>query len=120
MNNFEYIITPLTMALSLTTAYGVLLHDTHLDKAFTSATTGVYTTHDDGTTTKVKLGGMPHTHSEGISLSQAVRDRTDSPRTTPRGGDRKHLWQKRVTRNTEFDGHRLDVGQVCLGRTYHL
>lgn len=104
------------MMFSLATACGVLLHDTHLDKAFSSAMSNLSTTSTDDGASKVKLGGMPHTHSEGISLSQAVRDRSDSPRTTPRNGDRKHLWHKRVAKGTEFDGHRLDIGKVCLSR----
>ena len=98
MNYIYNLLAPLTMLLSLSTACGVLLHDTNLDKAFVSA----------WTSSEVKQGSTPHTHVHGVTLGDTLREGQKHPRTKPRTTDRKHIHQKRVARGHHtFDGHRL-------------
>lgn len=117
MNLLQQIIAQLTMLVSLTTACGVLMHDTNLDKAFVSAFSVVdfhgATTDDGG---KTKIGSSPHTHPEHISLSSVMREGAARPRTNPRDDGRKHLLVKRRTHggNHELDGHRLCIAGICF------
>lgn len=116
MNQIQQFFTIITMLISLQTALGVLLHDTNVDKALLSSWTkslsGVHVDASDG-------GKMPennpHTHPEHAQLTRMLRDNAANPRTTPRNSDRKHLHQKRVSRNTEFDGHRICIAPgICF------
>jgi len=111
MNTMKYIyklFAPLTMLLSLSTACGVLLHDTNIDKAFMSAWATPDISNNTDEAGKTKLGSTPHTHAHGISLGDTIRDGQAHPCTAPRTGDRKHIHQKRVARgNHTFDGYRL-------------
>lgn len=114
MNTLQQIIAPLTMLLGLTTACGVLMHDTNLDKAFVSAFQKIdtYVASADETG-KTKPSSSPHTHAEGPSLSKVLKDGHSHPRNTPRHTDRKHLYQKRMSRDgQDFDGHRLMLGSA--------
>ena len=92
------LLTPISIALSLSTATGVLLHDTKLDKAVTLAP--ALSANLDSADRSVKLVGDPHTHTERGSLSQAVRDiKSQNPRIQPRTTeDKKHLMQKNAPR----------------------
>lgn len=103
---FTTLLTPLSIALSLSTATGVLLHDTKLDKAASLApalSAGL-----DAADRSIKLAGDPHTHAERGSLSQAVRDiKSQNPRVQPRTTeDKKHLMQKNTPRGYHsFDSY---------------
>ncbi|MFZ2835726.1 hypothetical protein D3C85_220780 [compost metagenome] len=103
---FTTLLTPLSIALSLSTATGVLLHDTKLDKAASLApalSAGL-----DAADRSIKLAGDPHTHAERGSLSQAVRDiKSQNPRVQPRTTeDKKHLMQKNAPRGYHsFDSY---------------
>ena len=115
MNYIFKLFAPLTVLLSLSTACGVLLHDTNIDKAFFAAwsrsETGT-TTDGNYDTSKTKPGSTPHTHSHGY-LADTIRDGQDHPRTTPRIGDRKHVRQKRNSRDNNIsDGHRLSLEKL--------
>lgn len=115
MNQFTQVLTPLTMLLSLSTACGVLLHDTNIDKAVLSAVDSRSIT-TDGDAGQTKPGSTPHTHSEGPSLSKVVKEGRTHPRSTPRAQDRKHTSQKRMlSGDTDIDGHRLIVHPAELG-----
>ncbi|PID33335.1 hypothetical protein CR969_01285 [Candidatus Saccharibacteria bacterium] len=94
MKLYQQIIAPLTVLISLTTACGVLLHDTNSDKALMSAITAK---HD------FKAGSDSHTHAERVSLSETIRESNANPRTTPRDNERKHSSNKQAAR--PFDGH---------------
>lgn len=100
------LLTPLSIALSLSTATGVLLHDTKLDKA--AALAPAMASNLDSANRTTKLIGDPHTHAERGSLSQAVRDiRAQNPRVQPRTTeDKKHLMQKNAPRGYHsFDNY---------------
>lgn len=110
MNYLYTLLTPLTMLVSLSTACGVLLHDTNIDKAFMSVWVTTNSSNTVEETGKTKPGSTPHTHVHGISLADTLREGQAHPRTTPRIADRKHIHQKRVARgNHTFDGYRLIV-----------
>ena len=98
------LLTPISIALSLSTATGVLLHDTKLDKAVSLAP--ALSANLDSADRSVKLIGDAHTHTERGSLAQAVRDmKTQNPRVQPRNTeDKKYLMQKNTPRGTHpFD-----------------
>ncbi len=100
------LLTPLSIALSLSTATGVLLHDTKLDKA--AALAPAMASSFDSANRTTKLIGDPHTHAERGSLSQAVRDlKAQNPRVQPRSTeDKKHLMQKNTPRGYHsFDSY---------------
>ena len=110
MNYMYKLLAPLTMLVSLSTACGVLLHDTNIDKAFMSAWAATNTAEETG---RMKPGSNPHTHVHGVSLADTLREGQSKPRTTPRNTDRKHIHQKRVARgNHTFDGYRLILENI--------
>lgn len=113
MNYIYNLLAPLTMLVSLSTACGVLLHDTNLDKAFMSVWTSASPMNASEEAGKVKPGSTPHTHAHSVSLSDMIHDSQAHPRNAPRSTDRKHLHQKRVARgNHTFDGHRLTLDRI--------
>lgn len=115
MNIIQNILTVLTIVVSLQTALGVLLHDTNIDKAIISSWKVVrYNAHGDVLEVEMPENN-PHTHPEHTQLSDVLKDNATRPRTTPRNSDRKHLHQKRVSRNTEFDGRRICIAPgICF------
>lgn len=92
---FPYIINPLPIALTLATSFGVLLHDTQLDRATTTALTlpaivAAYGAADIG----LKLSDG-HTHTERVSLGAS------QPRIQPRGhDDKKYMLNKKLHINS--------------------
>ena len=105
MINTQTLTHLFALALSLSTASGVLIHDTNVDKAVTKAVSQ----HAD---TSVTVGNMPHTHSERGSLHQAIRDLNASqPRTQPRSQeDRKYVQAKPSARGHHpFDNYTLPL-----------
>lgn len=116
MNQIQHFFTIITMLISLQTALGVLLHDTNIDKALLSSwakeSSGAYM--DMGDSGKMPEA-KPHTHPEHTQLTRTLRDNAAHPRATPRNSDRRHLHQKRVSRNTEFDGHCICIAPgICF------
>lgn len=93
MNITQTIITNFITLISLLTASGVLLHDTHLDKAFSSATK-VQVANDlsSDASSKARPGSNLHPHAEHL---QIVRDRIDNTKALPRERDRKRATPKR-------------------------
>lgn len=118
MNLSQQIIAPLLLFISLTTASGVLVHDTNLDKAFNSAVGAVdlYNTPTDDSAKISKLSPSLHTHPEHTSLKSILRDNQAHPRFAPRPDDRKYVKSKSPYggNSHEFDGYRLYVGGICL------
>lgn len=111
------LIQPFIMLMSVSTATGVLMHDTHLDKA---AVTAMYQQSSSASTSTVThheiapKSPVPelHAHAERGSLSQAVRDmKASNPRVQPRNHeDKKHLLQKRVAKGHHpFDSYNLPL-----------
>ncbi|MDO4712973.1 MAG: hypothetical protein Q4B05_03665 [Candidatus Saccharibacteria bacterium] len=112
MNQFTQLLTPLTMLLSLTTACGVFLHDTNVDKALVSAVSSAHAdsgpANETAEAARLRPGSTPHTHAEEPSLAKVVKEGRHNPRSTPRGNDRRHAHQKRTAHgNSDIDGHRL-------------
>lgn len=113
---FQIIISPLAVLISLSTSTGVLIHETKVDKltALTMAPVEVATKKvaENGL---ALLDGMPHTHSEGTSLTSASRElRTQSPSLTPRRDkDDKYRLQKKVSRGVHlFDSYHLPLDKL--------
>lgn len=110
---FAALIHPITIFVSLSTATGVLMHDTRLDKVATSAIAPFSATANyEGNTKVVNFASDLHTHSERTSLTQAVHDlKTQSPRIQPRSSeDKKHMLQKHVARGHHaFDSYNLPI-----------
>lgn len=110
---FPFLINPVTTILvSISTATGVFVHDTHLDKAAATALTMPAVMVYEANTKQLNLAPDLHTHSERGSLSQTVHDlKTQNPRIQPRTQeDKKHLLQNRVARGHHaFDNYNLPI-----------
>lgn len=110
---FNLILNPMMIALSLSTATGVFVHDMKLDKAATVAF--ALPTAFAAFDTAAKLAHLApdlHAHSERGSLTQAIHDlKSSNPRVQPRAhDDRKHLMQKHVSRGTHpYDAYYVPV-----------
>lgn len=91
------LLSPLPFLITLSTAFGVVIHDTQLDMAAKTALTIPYAVVDfAGSEMSMKFND-PHTHSENSSVTQNLRDmKADQPRTQTRGGDdKKYVVQKK-------------------------
>lgn len=110
---FNLILNPMLIALSLSTATGVFVHDMKLDKATVVALAlpSVVASYD-AAAKLAQLAPDLHAHSERGSLSQAIHDlKASNPRVQPRtNDDKKHLMQKHVSRGT----HPYDAYYVPL------
>lgn len=92
---FKLFATPLPIIIALTTGFGVLIHDTQIDKATATAIAlpallATYGAAD----ISLKLND-PHTHSERVSVAGA------HPRVQPRSGDdKKYISLKKFGANS--------------------
>ena len=110
---FSNFIHPLVILISLSTASGVFVHDTHIDKAAETALAlpAIMASYDNS----AKLAGLSaeaHTHVERSSLSQTVHAfNAHTPGLQPRATeDKKHLMQKHVGRGQHtFDSYHLPL-----------
>ncbi len=106
-------LNPLAILLTLSTATGVLVHDTHIDKATTTVlATPAAVTNYDSNTKSIQFNSDFHTHIERGATAQTLHSfRTHQPRITPRvTEDKKHLLQKHVTRGHHaFDNYNLPI-----------
>ncbi len=105
------LLNPLAILISLSTATGVLIHDTHIDQAASAMTMPAMMANVD-TTKSVHLSGTDHTHVERASAAQTLLHlNSHTPKIQPRSGeDKKHLLQKRVMRGHHaFDSYNLPV-----------
>jgi hypothetical protein len=108
------LIHPILVLTSLTTASGVMIHDTKIDKMTVTAITSpaASSSYEAGNVKIISLSTDAHTHTERNSLSQVVNDlKTPNPRQQPRGTeDKKHLMQKHVAKGHQlFDGYSLPL-----------
>lgn len=106
---FSKSIKPLVITLSLATAFGIFVHDSRIDKATAAAVAlpAILVTYHLGSVMTL-LGSDAHTHTERLSLSQAVNDlKAQNPRMQPRSSDdKKHLMQRYVSRGYHpFDSY---------------
>lgn len=109
--SFQYI----ALTFALTTLFGVLVHDTKLDKATTIALTVPFAlmSYELGAQAS-KLSSEGHTHVERVSLSNAVRDlQNATPRIQPRDDNKKSSLPKNVVRGVHaFDGYYMPLGNL--------
>lgn len=110
MYPLSLLLTPLSVFLSLSTATGVIVHDTKVDKAAMAAlaTPSPAVASGQADSKIANISGDAHTHTERHSLSQAVRDlKADNPRVHPRANaDKKYLSQKNLgLGHNPFDGY---------------
>lgn len=109
---FNSILNPIAILISLTTASGILVHDTKIDKVASVALSApaVIATYD-APSKLASFGGEAHTHVERASFSQTVNTlNAHTPSLQPRTDDKKHLMQKHVTRGHHaFDNYNLPL-----------
>lgn len=106
------ILNPLPILLSLSTMFGVLVHDTKVDQFTTSllAVPTIVVTYD-GVNNVLKQSDS-HTHTERMVLSQLTRSLAlENPRMQPRGyEDKKYVLQRNVIRGHHpFDNYNLPI-----------
>ena len=104
MNITSLVLTQFMTLLSLVTASGVLLHDTNLDKAFSTVIHGSTNSSEMNTETKANLrsGSQPHTHAKHLAVG---RDQPDNAKMPPRNRDRKRSVVKRVGQGYHGNGY---------------
>lgn len=94
------------IGLTLVTATGILIHDTKLDHAATTALAlpALLLTLDLEKTFK---SGVDHTHVERVSFAQTVKG---MPRAQPRDDHKRFLIPQKVAKgNHPFDGNYLPL-----------
>jgi hypothetical protein len=99
MSPLTLLVTPLSIFLSLSTATGVLVHDTRIDKATLSVLSGASAGKNSEASTKlVNHATDSHTHVERHTLSSALHQlRSDNPKVSPRSDEEKfHAAQKHL------------------------
>lgn len=109
---FANLLHPLLAIMSLSTATGVLVHDTRIDKATVSALALPSVMASVDAASKLSaLSGDAHTHVERGSLAQAVHDlKAQNPRIQPRSDEKRHFLQKHVARGHHaFDNYNLPL-----------
>lgn len=110
---FAALINPMAIFVSLSTAAGIFMHDTRLDKVtMTVIAPPAMMTSYEGNIKAINFSSDLHTHSERGSLTQAVHDlKTQNPRIQPRNNeDKKHMLQKHVARGHHaFDNYNLPI-----------
>ena len=110
---FNLIINPLAIAISVSTAFGIFIHDTKIDKfAMTALALPAVVASYDASAKLAHIAPDLHTHAERTSISQAVNDlRAQNPRVQPRhNDDKKHLMQRHAARGSHsFDTYNLPV-----------
>lgn len=106
-------LNPLPVLISLSTMFGIVVHDTKIDQLTVAIVTVPAVVASYDIASKVINPADGHTHSERMSLSQMVRDiNNDNPRTTPRNQEkkRKYLMQRNVPRGRHaFDNYNLPI-----------
>lgn len=106
------LFNPLSVLLSFSTLFGVVIHDMKVDQFTTTllATPAVVASYE-GVNGAIKSTD-PHTHVERMSLSQYVRGMSsDTPRIQPRLSDeKKYALQRNVMKGHHaFDNYYLPI-----------
>lgn len=109
---FNSILNPIAIFISLTTASGILVHDTKIDKAAAVAFAApAVIASFDAPSKSASFSSDAHTHVERASVSQTINTLNGhTPSVQPRADDKKHLMQKHVGRGHHaFDNYNLPV-----------
>ena len=94
MNFTNLLLAQAITLVGLVTACSVVLHDTNVDKAFSSAFHKTQTG-DFASDAPMRPSSNPHTHAEHLSV---VRDNQSTPRALPRERNKRHMSDKRPAR----------------------
>ncbi len=111
---YQLFISPLAIALSLSTGTGIVLHETKVDK-LAVLTIAAPTAMAQKVSAGKLLESMPHTHSEAGTFQSSSRElRTNSPGLTPRRDrDEKYRLEKKVPRGYHlFDSYHLPLEAI--------
>ena len=95
---YPLLINPLPILLTLMTSFGVVFHDTQIDRASTTALAVPATFAALGATDSTLKLNDPHVHSERFSVSDNMQilRLSDQPRTQVRGEqDKKYVSVKK-------------------------
>lgn len=110
---FLRLLQPAVAFISLSTAVGVLVHDTRIDKVTITATSAPFSLHQHEATKAMDFSGDLHApHSGHHMVSQVMSDlNASSPSIHPRStDDKKHMMQKYVARGHHaFDNYNLPL-----------
>lgn len=113
MSPLSLLLTPLSILLSLSTAAGVFVHDTRIDKATLTVISSASTNTSYQANTKlVNYATDSHTHVERHTLSQSLHElRGDNPRVQPRtNNEKKYVSQKNFGfGHNPFDSYALPL-----------
>lgn len=93
---FPLIINPLPLIFTLATTFGVLVHDTQLDRATTVALAVPAAIASYAAVDQMNKNDQSHTHVERVSHQNAMGLRMMVPRLQPRDDDRRYLSNKKV------------------------
>jgi hypothetical protein len=93
---FPIFINPLSVLLTITTSFGVILHDTQIDRATSTALTIPVAIATFGAAEVVLKLNDPHIHTERFSApTNAESLRSGQPRTPVRDDDKKYVSVKK-------------------------
>lgn len=105
---FSFLVTPLSIFLSFSTASGVFIHDMRLDQVAVVAVTAPVAFL--GSVQIVNFANDLHTHAERGSLQQVGESSSHNPLIQPRTNNRKYISQKNLGLGHEaFDSYRLPL-----------
>lgn len=93
------IINPLALLFTLTTTFGVLIHDTQLDRAAVAYVVPVIFAGYALVDTSMKVAdGNSHVHVERVHGPKGFAStiRSTLPRIQPRDDDRRHIQSKKI------------------------
>lgn len=103
---FSFLITPMSIFLSLSTASGVFIHDMRIDRVAVTAISAPVVA--AGSIHLVNFAHDLHTHAERGSLQQVGEAAGHNPLIQPRTNNRKYLSQKNLGLGHQpFDSYRL-------------
>lgn len=104
---FSFFLNSFAIGLSVSTALGIFVHDTKIDKfALTALTLPAMVAGYEASSKLTHISPDLHTHAERTSITQAVNDlRSSNPRIQPRHkDDKKDPLQRHAARsNFSFD-----------------
>lgn len=92
---YPLLINPLPLLLTLSTSFGVLLHDTQIDRATTTALTLPAIVASYGAADIALKLNDPHTHAERVHINAS------EPRVRARSNDdKKYIFSKKLRVNS--------------------
>lgn len=93
---FSVLLNPLPILLTITTSFGVLLHDTQIDKATKTALALPATIAAFGAADVAFKANDPHTHTERFSVSGELQTlKSAQPRVQARDDNKKYISVKK-------------------------